>query len=102
MRFTVLLKHNLRNDDIIARWGGEEFIVLLPYIALTTGLNKAESLRQIIQETTIKLEQQTLSITASIGVVEYTQELNTLKKLIEVADQHLYRAKSQGRNLVFG
>ena len=70
VRFTVLLKHNLRNDDIIARWGGEEFIVLLPYIALTTGLNKAESLRQIIQETTIKLEQQTLSITASIGVVD--------------------------------
>ena len=102
VRFTVLLKHNLRNDDIIARWGGEEFIVLLPYIALTTGLNKAESLRQIIQETTIKLEQQTLSITASIGVVEYDKTLESFEKLVNIADQNLYLAKQQGRNRVIG
>ena len=92
---SVELKNNLREDDSIARWGGEEFIIMLPHTDISGSKMVAEKLRLCIQELTFTND---MHITMSFGVAQYQHGdiSNTVKK----ADDALYMAKHNGRNRV--
>ncbi|MBN1140574.1 MAG: diguanylate cyclase [Deltaproteobacteria bacterium] len=97
---TRLIQGQIRQQDLVARWGGEEFLILLPDTDLQGGKRLACKLRQQVAESEGLLpEQPSLRLTISIGVSQF-QESATLDKCIQAADDALYRAKSQGRDLV--
>jgi len=84
-------------DDTLGRWGGEEFMVLLPNTTLEQAVGIAERLRSCIASLTLEGLGQ---ITASFGVAEFgTAE--RVEHWIDRADQALYQAKQQGRNTVY-
>jgi diguanylate cyclase (GGDEF)-like protein len=84
---------------VLARWGGEEIILLLPEVACEEALSLAERLRMLIEATPVSVNGEEISISASFGVVE--QDGHTkLEDLINDADKFLYQAKQAGRNRV--
>jgi diguanylate cyclase (GGDEF)-like protein len=95
----MLLKQT-RRADIACRFGGEEFVVIMPGAALDECLERAEMLRASFQSTTITFEGQKLSATISIGVSVYPQHAQNSDTLIGLADSALYKAKRAGRNRV--
>lgn len=89
-----------RSSDCVARWGGEEFIMLLPETDLATASDFAERIRCALQAMALAApDGQTIQITASFGVAQL-QPGQTLEKLIIAADDALYRVKHTGRNRV--
>ncbi|WP_372880254.1 diguanylate cyclase [Psychromonas sp.] len=97
--FVVNIQKVLRTDDIFVRYGGEEFVVLLPKVNIDESLIVAEKLRRIVEQDSYRNNQLNIPITISIGVSQY-QHPETLEKLISRADLGLYRAKQNGRNQV--
>jgi diguanylate cyclase (GGDEF)-like protein/PAS domain S-box-containing protein len=93
---TRRLIEKIRKTDTLARWGGEEFVVLLPDITCQQAANIAEKLRKHLMRTDIPPAG---SITASFGITAY-QEGDTIDDLIQRADRMLYLAKLEGRNCV--
>ena len=94
------MKEVLRGSDLKCRYGGEEFLVLLPETPLDGGTRVAEALRRDIADASIHWGTDTLAITASFGVtVALPNEVNTAALLARV-DAALYRAKDEGRNCV--
>ena len=94
-----ILREGIRGQDLLARWGGEEFLLLLPDTDLEGGADAAEKLRTRIAAETILIADRKVSLTISVGVCSYHQE-HTLDSLIRAADKALYLAKHQGRNQV--
>lgn len=94
-----LLKRLCRSSDIVARWGGEEFILLLPETDLKQAFNHAERLRQAIVGLQIPIGEKNISPTASFGIAGRTAD-SLLDRMIEQADAQLYEAKRSGRNRV--
>ncbi len=90
----------LRKSDLIGRYGGEEFCVLLPEIDLEEGRAAAERLRQEVFNLQIPTLKGTASITASLGVASLNLHGETLDQLLQRADAALYQAKRSGRNAV--
>lgn len=90
----------VRDTDYAGRYGGEEFVVLLPDTHLEGAVLFAERLRQAIAEQRIVHGQQELSCSVSIGVACIHADMNSHRMLIEEADQALYQAKAAGRNRV--
>ncbi len=88
-----------RSVDVIGRYGGEEFVVLLPETNLESARMVAERLRMTIMKEPFATDGGDLPVTISIGVAETSQQ-DTLKTLIERADMALYEAKRAGRNCV--
>ena len=95
---TTLLKA-LRSEDILGRFGGEEFIVLLPETNAVGAELIAQRIRQGVSEIIINTGQETVSFTVSIGVSEF-QDNETIEALQKRADEALYKAKENGRNCV--
>jgi two-component system cell cycle response regulator len=98
-----LCQEQLRGVDVLGRYGGEEFIILLPETVTEGGLLAAERLREKIEKMEIPSSKMKLSITVSMGVASLDSFINpeqTLDMLIKRADQALYTAKSAGRNSV--
>jgi diguanylate cyclase (GGDEF)-like protein len=94
-----LLASKGRAGDLLARWGGEEFIILLPEAELEHARFVAERIRISIERTNITFKQSSITTTASLGVA--VRALNhTLYELINEADKNLYNAKKQGRNQI--
>lgn len=94
-------KSNLRSFDVIGRFGGEEFIVLLPETSLKRAAQIAERLRKQALAIQIPTAKGTASITISLGVTGISgSETATLDQLINTADQACYQAKAYGRNQV--
>ena len=94
-----VLGENIRRGDMLARWGGEEFIVLLPNAEVDFARALAERLRISIQDNEAIKSLTNRSVTASFGVVECVSQ-NDLFPNIALADKNLYAAKSNGRNCV--
>ncbi len=89
------LRDALRNVDIVCRWGGEEFVMLLPAADADEAVRIAEGIRRRVETMKSTLP----AITGSFGVTE-VKEGDTLEKVIERADKALYRSKQEGRNRV--
>ena len=95
-----LLREHMRTGDIVARFGGEEFSILLPETGLQKATSIAERVRQIISETAIDIaESNNVTVTISLGVTQM-QAGEPLETLMANADAALYEAKRQGRNRV--
>ena len=93
-------RENLRGVDIIGRYGGEEFVILLPESDLSEARKVAERLRKNISSEPFLTRQGEVQITASLGVTAVNGHGKDLSSLIERADQALYTAKQCGRNCV--
>jgi diguanylate cyclase (GGDEF)-like protein/PAS domain S-box-containing protein len=94
-------KAGLREYDILCRYGGEEFAVILPDTPLSAAILTAERLRMIVDQHEFHIEEIDVHITISLGVSTYDpKQPVTIKDLIESADKALYQSKSNGRNLV--
>ena len=95
------LKEDLRNYDRVGRWGGEEFLLILPDTELKDAFTVAERLRSKTAAVQISLENgETFSIHISLGTACTTGQFQSLAKLIDAADQALYQAKQTGRDRV--
>jgi diguanylate cyclase (GGDEF)-like protein len=91
----------MRTTDIFGRFGGEEFLVLLPETDRESAIVVAERLRQEIEFLRVNTDERQISITISIGVVTYTSRKNiSLEELMKRLDHALYAAKHEGRNRV--
>jgi two-component system cell cycle response regulator len=92
------LRERMRGEDIVGRWGGEEFVVALPETTADGAVAVAEALRTGIAGSPITADDTTLSMTVSIGVAVWTGE--ELEHLVGRADTALYAAKAAGRDRV--
>jgi diguanylate cyclase (GGDEF)-like protein len=95
-----LLKAELQLPELAGRLGGEEFAVLLPHTRLPTARNRAQTLRRIIAANATDSGGEVLSVTASLGLVEWSEQMASVVELMREADRQLYRAKALGRNRV--
>jgi len=93
-----ILKDILRNVDHIGRFGGEEFIVILPSTNLKNAVITAEKIRGAIANFVHNIEEQIIQTTVSIGTASYNPLDDDVNQIITRADQALYQAKSSGRN----
>ena len=94
------LKNEIRTGDILARWGGEEFIFFLPETSLDKAISIAERFRQKITSLCLQAGNKTISLTVSMGVAQNDKPDITLDELISAADKQLYTAKELGRDRV--
>ena len=94
-----ILNTEKREIDQVARWGGEEFLILLPETNLEGAILQGNKVRELISAKPIIHEGQEIQITMSFGVSEYSKDTN-IEKTIDQADQRLYLAKNSGRNKV--
>lgn len=99
VKFAEILRSTCRKLDLPARWGGEEFLILLPETSLLQALSLAERLRKQIERTVIHHKNQEIRITTSCGVCSISQNKD-LNSLLKHADIYLYQAKLKGRNRV--
>jgi diguanylate cyclase (GGDEF)-like protein len=89
----------LRPADTLARWGGEEFVVLLPGAALDEASSIGERIRRRVEADPFVAGGETIAITVSLGISGYSRaSIDSPEQLIEQADAALYRAKAEGRN----
>jgi two-component system cell cycle response regulator len=96
------LKKRIRSSDILGRYGGEEFVIVLASVDADRALTVAEAIRRSVAELRVEHGGTSIPITVSVGVAvsgEVTSEL-TLETLLVQADRALYRAKREGRNRV--
>ncbi|WP_417311214.1 diguanylate cyclase [Ectopseudomonas khazarica] len=98
-RFARQLRDKLRQSDILCRWGGEEFILLLKNTDRQAAHDLAEKLRQQCAEQRYAIADQTLQVTASLGLSQW-QPGESLHSLLGRTDRALYRAKQSGRDRV--
>ena len=98
--FAKVLRDQIRNSDLAARMGGEEFSILLPDTDSENAVISAERIRQAIEQADIQVNSQPVRLTVSIGVATYDQNSSDLESIIKRADDGLYQAKHQGRNMV--
>lgn len=99
-RIARMLKDNSRKQDVVSRWGGEEFIILLPETDLENGAILAEKLRSKIESETFNYGEQQFPLTISFGLSVYHKKGLTTDDVIKQADECLYEAKNSGRNKV--
>ena len=97
---TQVIGKSIRRSDIAFRYGGEEFLVILPEITLNNARQRAEQLRQAIDELEILFKGETIHISASIGMAIYPQHGSTGDEMLSRVDHALYQAKKAGRNKV--
>lgn len=90
----------LREQDIIGRFGGEEFLIILPETALDGAVILAERIRARIAEAELTYADSCIRATISIGVAEFGKHGSDLQRMLQMVDKAMYRAKSGGRNRV--
>jgi diguanylate cyclase (GGDEF)-like protein len=96
------LEEYVRTSDVISRFGGEEFVILLYNVSLNNGKKIAEKIRKNVENLKIETKQGDVEFTLSLGVAQYDkeQDYNNLEHTITRADKALYLAKSGGKNQV--
>ena len=94
----ALLWGNIRTEDVPCRYGGEEFLVLLPRMPLEVALERAEAWRKTLQATRVPFGDFHLETTISCGLAAYPEHARTHDELVRCCDEALYEAKRRGRN----
>jgi diguanylate cyclase (GGDEF)-like protein len=95
-----ILGDSLRDSDVLARIGGEEFVLLLPDTPQANAEFVAERMRAQLANSTIRFEEIELKITASFGVAAISDADENLEQMLSRADHAMYEAKHSGRNKV--
>ena len=93
-------KRNIRNKDIIGRYGGEEFILIMPQIEEDSLVAITGGLRRAVEEKNFVYDDISVKVTMSVGVALIHDSISNLEQLNQIADQALYEAKRNGRNQV--
>ncbi|MCE5251655.1 diguanylate cyclase [bacterium] len=97
-----ILRETSRESDVLARYGGDEFVILLPQTNLKNACNMAERIRKKVYTNTFSIQGQNLKSTLTMGVSAVPQEdIDSPEDLFESADRALYEAKRSGKNRVF-
>jgi diguanylate cyclase len=100
IQLATILIGGSRLEDVPCRWGGEEFMVLMPKMPLAVARLRADEWRKSFGAITVKVGGKDVATTISIGIAEFPTHSRNGQELIECADQALYQAKAAGRNRV--
>jgi diguanylate cyclase (GGDEF)-like protein len=99
--WSELLKAKFRGSDIVCRYGGEEFVIILPDISMDDARQRLEQLRSDLSRMVVREEGQSIqAVTVSMGVAFYPMHGRTSHSLLQAADHALYRAKETGRDRI--
>lgn len=98
MRLATVLRSQTRDIDTICRYGGEEFVILLPFTDLRGAIAKAEQIRHAIAVQQVRWDGRYIRFKVSLGVAELANSAWDAETLVTAADQALYQAKHEGRN----
>ncbi len=93
-----LAKGLVRKNDVLGRFGGEEFVIVLPDTEVKAAFELAERIRQKLAKYVFNFEGKALKQTISIGISQYESGMESTKELLEKADKKLYESKKTGRN----
>ncbi len=96
-----ILKFNLRRSDYAFRYGGDEFVVVLPVTSSKGAQIAAERIREHIEKTNFVVDGVALKLTLSIGLATFPDHAKTHKDIIKMADEAMYCGKNKSRNIVF-
>ena len=99
-KLSALAAERVRDSDVIARIGGEEFAVILPDTNREGAVEMAEAIRKVVEADQFEIEDTTLKITLSAGIAQWDASMASISDLLRAADEQLYRAKETGRNKV--
>jgi diguanylate cyclase (GGDEF)-like protein len=101
-RIAELLRNSFRQSDTAGRYGGEEFVLILPEMGIETARKKVELLRELVANTPIAIgsRDQTVQVTISVGVASFPQDGEDAAELLAAADERMFEAKREGRNRV--
>ena len=101
-QLAAVIKARIRREDILSRYGGEEFAIILPEIDAYNSMQFAEKIRRLIEKAMFRFEDTDIPVTISIGVASIKVDLEDPNDFIRIADTNLYEAKAQGKNRVVG
>jgi len=101
MTLVKVIHGQLRETDVLARYGGDEFVVLLPDANAGGAYEVAERIRQAVSRTTLDFNSNSINLTVSMGVSTYPLDGCNLDALVDNADKAMYKAKMKGRDQVF-
>jgi diguanylate cyclase (GGDEF)-like protein len=93
-----LLSEHVRDGDVVCRYGGEEFVLLLSNVTIGVALQRAEALRYAIEQLAVPADGAIIRLTISLGIAAYPRHGQDGEAVIQAADRALYRAKAGGRN----
>jgi diguanylate cyclase (GGDEF)-like protein len=96
----VLTQERRAQVDVVARYGGDEFVILLPHTQKVTAGEVAERIRRAVESTPLISDSDIASVTLSLGVASYPEDGKSTDALVEAADRSMYRAKERGGNAV--
>ena len=99
-KFTTRLTEVMRETDVIARGGGDEFIVMLPETNDKTAIVIAERIRGTVENTSFNADGNQVSTTLSIGIACYPADSENSEEIIKMADKALYESKHRGKNTI--
>lgn len=94
------IRANLRDTDILARYGGDEFVVFLPETPATAAHEVAERVREAVESIVFRVKSAQVPVTTSVGIATYPTDTSNPDDVLDYADQAMYRSKQDGRNKV--
>jgi diguanylate cyclase (GGDEF)-like protein len=94
-----IIRHTIRSYDLVGRYGGEEFVLLITNLDIKEACHMVERIRENMENNVTSYEDISMKVTCSIGLAKFTEN-DTLETSLKKADEALYAAKNSGRNLV--
>lgn len=92
-----VLQENMRTEDVVARFGGDEFCLLLPHVHVDGAEHALKRIAQAIQSRPVVVDSTEIAVSMTFGVAELNEDHRTSRELFDAADRALYRGKQQGR-----
>ncbi|GAB4440257.1 MAG: hypothetical protein OHK0040_11730 [bacterium] len=95
-----IMRLNMRKADVIGRYGGEEFLIMMPKTAKKNAFSCMEKIKNLINARVFRFNGKDVRITASFGIASYPEDSSDIQDLLAISDIRLYRAKRQGKNRI--